>query len=78
MAAFASNRPACQAPAEGLQTARGRRAKVREVRRLLLEDVSGKTVLPIGRQGAARAAIEGDLAAQLRGIEHAAGVRRSL
>ena len=45
---------------------------------LLLEDVRGKTVLPIGRQGAARAAIEGDLAAQLVGIEHGAGVRRSL
>jgi succinate-acetate transporter protein len=45
---------------------------------LLLEDVKGKTVLPIGRQGAARAAIEGDLAAQLQGIEHGAGVRRSL
>jgi succinate-acetate transporter protein len=45
---------------------------------LLLEDVRGKTVLPIGREGAARTAIEGDLAAQLRGIEHAAGVRRSL
>jgi hypothetical protein len=45
---------------------------------LLLEDVKGKTVLPTGRQGAARAPIEGDLAAQLQGIEHAAGVRRSL
>jgi succinate-acetate transporter protein len=45
---------------------------------LLLEDVRGRTVLPIGRQGPARTAIEGDLAAQLRGIEHGAGVRRSL
>jgi uncharacterized protein len=45
---------------------------------LLLEDVRGRTVLPIGRQGAARVAIEGDLAAQLQGIEHGAGVRRSL
>jgi succinate-acetate transporter protein len=45
---------------------------------LLLEDVRGRTVLPIGRQGPARAAIEGDLAAQLEGIEHGAGVRRSL
>ena len=45
---------------------------------LLLEDVKGRTVLPIGRQGAARVAIEGDLAAQLEGIEHGAGVRRSL
>jgi succinate-acetate transporter protein len=45
---------------------------------LLLEDVQGRTVLPIGRQGPARAAIEGDLAAQLIGIEHGAGVRRSL
>ena len=45
---------------------------------LLLEDVRGRTVLPIGRQGPARDAIEGDLAAQLAGIEHGAGVRRSL
>jgi uncharacterized protein len=45
---------------------------------LLLEDVHGRTVLPVGRRGAARNAIDGDLAAQLLGVEHSAGVRRSL
>lgn len=45
---------------------------------LMLEDVQGKTILPVGRRGGARAVIEGDLAAQIEGIEHTAGVRRSL
>jgi uncharacterized protein len=45
---------------------------------LLLEDVRGHTVLPIGRSGPARDAIEGSLAAQLAGYEHLAGVRRTL
>ena len=45
---------------------------------LLLEDVRGHTVLPVGRTGPARDAIEGPLAAQLAGYEHLAGVRRTL
>jgi succinate-acetate transporter protein len=45
---------------------------------LLLEDVRGHTVLPVGRTGPARAAIEGSLAAQLAGYEHLAGIRRTL
>jgi succinate-acetate transporter protein len=45
---------------------------------LLLEDVRGHTVLPVGRTGPAREAIEGPLAAQLAGYEHLAGIRRTL
>jgi succinate-acetate transporter protein len=45
---------------------------------LLLEDVRGHTVLPIGRSGPAREAIEGPIESQLRGYEHMAGVRRTL
>jgi succinate-acetate transporter protein len=45
---------------------------------LLLEDVRGHTVLPVGRSGPAKDAIEGSLAAQLTGYEHLAGVRRTL
>jgi succinate-acetate transporter protein len=45
---------------------------------LLLEDVRGHTVLPVGRTGPARAAIEGSLAAQVAGYEHLAGIRRTL
>jgi succinate-acetate transporter protein len=45
---------------------------------LLLEDSRGREVLPIGRQGAARAATHGTLAGQLRDIERQAGVRRTL
>jgi succinate-acetate transporter protein len=45
---------------------------------LLLEDVRGHTVLPVGRTGPAREAIEGSLAAQLTGYEHLAGIRRTL
>jgi hypothetical protein len=45
---------------------------------LLLEDVRGHTVLPVGRTGPARDAIEGSLAAQLTGYEHLAGIRRTL
>ena len=45
---------------------------------LLLEDVRGHTVLPVGRTGPAREAIEGSLAAQLAGYEHLAGIRRTL
>jgi uncharacterized protein len=45
---------------------------------LLIEDVHGRTVLPIGRRGAAPTALEGGIADQLAGVEHSAGVRRSL
>ena len=45
---------------------------------LLLEDVRGREVLPIGRQGAARAATHGTLAVELRDIERQPGVRRTL
>ena len=45
---------------------------------LMLEDMRGKTVLPTGRQGPARGAIEGELSDQLVGLEHTAGVRRTL
>jgi succinate-acetate transporter protein len=45
---------------------------------LLLEDVRGHTVLPVGRTGPAREAIEGSIESQLRGYEHMAGVRRTL
>jgi succinate-acetate transporter protein len=45
---------------------------------LLLEDVRGHTVLPVGRTGPAREAIEGPLDAQLAGYEHLAGIRRTL
>jgi len=45
---------------------------------LLLEDVRGRTVLPVGRTGPAREAIEGTIDSQLRGYEHMAGVRRTL
>jgi succinate-acetate transporter protein len=45
---------------------------------LLMEDSRGHEVLPIGRQGAARAATHGTLAVELNGIERQAGVRRTL
>ncbi|MFC8594048.1 GPR1/FUN34/YaaH family transporter [Streptomyces atroolivaceus] len=45
---------------------------------LMLEDMRGEEVLPIGRKGPARTAVEGDLAVQLRDIERQAGVRRTL
>jgi succinate-acetate transporter protein len=45
---------------------------------LLMEDSRDRTVLPIGRLGAARQATHGDLAIELRGIERQAGVRRTL
>ena len=44
----------------------------------LLEDTLGHTVLPLGRRGEARAAIEGDLADQLDALEDEAGVRQAL
>jgi succinate-acetate transporter protein len=45
---------------------------------LLLEDVRGHTVLPIGRSGPAREAIEGSMESQIAGYEHMAGIRRTL
>jgi uncharacterized protein len=45
---------------------------------LLLEDVRGHTVLPVGRSGPAREAIEGTIESQLLGYEHMAGIRRTL
>ncbi|GAA4839168.1 hypothetical protein GCM10023235_13080 [Kitasatospora terrestris] len=45
---------------------------------LMLEDMRTEEVLPIGRSGPAHAAVEGDLAVQLRNLERQAGVRRTL
>ncbi|AQT70882.1 GPR1/FUN34/YaaH family transporter [Streptomyces sp. fd1-xmd] len=45
---------------------------------LMLEDMRGEEVLPIGRSGPAHHAVEGDLAVQLRNLERQAGVRRTL
>ena len=45
---------------------------------LLLEDSRGREVLPVGRLGAARQATHGTLAVELRDIERAPGVRRTL
>jgi succinate-acetate transporter protein len=45
---------------------------------LLLEDVRGIEILPIGRSGPAYHAVHGNLAVQLRNIERQAGVRRTL
>ncbi|MER5932383.1 GPR1/FUN34/YaaH family transporter [Streptomyces sp. NPDC002054] len=45
---------------------------------LMLEDMRGEEVLPIGRSGPAHQAVEGDLSVQLRNLERQAGVRRTL
>ncbi|MCX4807951.1 MULTISPECIES: GPR1/FUN34/YaaH family transporter [unclassified Streptomyces] len=45
---------------------------------LMLEDMRGEQVLPIGRSGPAHTAVEGDLVVQLRNLERQAGVRRTL
>ncbi|MER5325185.1 GPR1/FUN34/YaaH family transporter [Streptosporangium roseum] len=45
---------------------------------LMLEDMRGEQVLPIGRSGPAHQAVEGDLSVQLRNLERQAGVRRTL
>ncbi|MFJ4835782.1 hypothetical protein ACIP79_38650 [Streptomyces sp. NPDC088747] len=45
---------------------------------LVLEDMRGQEVLPLGRNGPARQAVDGDLAVQLRNLERHAGVRRTL
>jgi succinate-acetate transporter protein len=44
----------------------------------LLEDALGRTVLPIGRRGGSKEAVEGGLSDQLRGLEDEAGVRHTL
>ncbi|MDX6474814.1 MAG: uncharacterized protein QOH95_325 [Gaiellaceae bacterium] len=44
----------------------------------LLEDALGRTVLPLGRTGGSREAMEGGLSDQLRGLEDEAGVRHTL
>jgi succinate-acetate transporter protein len=44
----------------------------------LLEDVRGRAVLPLGRRGSSREAIEGDMAAQLAGLADEPGVRKHL
>ncbi|KOV17187.1 MULTISPECIES: GPR1/FUN34/YaaH family transporter [Streptomyces] len=45
---------------------------------LMLEDMRGEEVLPIGRSGPAHHAVAGDLSVQLRDLERQAGVRRTL
>ncbi|OKJ62786.1 hypothetical protein AMK29_20165 [Streptomyces sp. CB02261] len=45
---------------------------------LMLEDMRGQEVLPIGRTGPAHQAVNGDLTVQLRNLERHAGVRRTL
>lgn len=45
---------------------------------LMLEDMRGEEVLPVGRRGPAHDAVEGDLSVQLRNLERQAGVRRTL
>lgn len=45
---------------------------------LELEGSAGRTVLPVGRTGMGAVSARGDAAAQLRGVEHEAGVRRVL
>jgi uncharacterized protein len=44
----------------------------------LLEDAKGVAILPLGRRGSSREAIEGDLATQLEGIGDEPGVRKHL
>ncbi|MFE6774523.1 acetate uptake transporter family protein [Streptomyces sp. NPDC057702] len=45
---------------------------------LLLEDMRGEEVLPLGRRGPAHDAVVGDLSVQLNNLERQAGVRRTL
>jgi succinate-acetate transporter protein len=44
----------------------------------LLEDAAHRSILPLGRRRAARAAIEGSVQDQFRQLEHEAGVRDQL
>ena len=43
-----------------------------------IEDARHRTVLPLLRRGAGRAAMDGDVDAQLSGLAHEAGVRNQL
>jgi uncharacterized protein len=45
---------------------------------LMIEDTQLQTVLPLGRRGAARSAIESHLRDQVGAIEREAGVRQQL
>ncbi|MGN6379101.1 MAG: acetate uptake transporter [Gaiellales bacterium] len=45
---------------------------------LLLEDAQHRTVLPLGRRGVARMAVESHLGDQVQAIEREAGIRRQL
>ncbi len=45
---------------------------------LMLEDIRGREVLPVGRSGPAHTAVEGNLTVQLCDLERQAGVRRTL
>ncbi|MBF6619694.1 MAG: hypothetical protein ITG02_05625 [Patulibacter sp.] len=45
---------------------------------MALEDARRRTVLPLGRRGAGRAAFDGDPPDQLADVEHEAGVRKQL
>ena len=53
-------------------------AAIGPLRPLGLEDLQGKTVLPIGRRCAAGRAFEGDLGEQVGPVESEAGVRKHL
>ncbi|MEU2160088.1 GPR1/FUN34/YaaH family transporter [Streptomyces chengbuensis] len=45
---------------------------------MMLEELRGEDVLPVGRHGQAHTAVRGDLTDQLRDMERQAGVRRTL
>ncbi len=45
---------------------------------LMIEDTQRQTILPLGRRGAARSALESHLSDQVEAIEREAGVRRQL
>jgi hypothetical protein len=45
---------------------------------LLIEDVRQEAVLPVGRVGASKRSIEGDLSEQLARVTKEAGVRQQL
>ena len=45
---------------------------------LLIEDVRQETVLPLGRVGASKRSLEGDLGEQLARLDKEAGVRQQL
>jgi hypothetical protein len=44
----------------------------------LLEDAKGHAVLPLGRRGSSREAIQGDMGDQLAGLAGGPGVRKHL